>query len=554
MTTPPEFQFILADDEGRHLEFKEAKNRFDFEELVRYCAALANEGGGKIILGVTDQKPRRVVGTSAFTPPQRTEQGLVDRLHLKILAEEYPDPQGRVLIFHVPGRPLGVPIQYVGAYWMRSGEGLAPMTPDMLQRIFAEAVPDFSAEPCLRATLADLDPAAIENFRARWLKKSGQAALAQLPAEQLLRDAELLVDGRLNYAALVLLGTRAALGKFLGQAEVVFEYRSSEAPGPAQDRREFRQGFLPVLDTLWDAIHLRNDLQHFQDGLSIWDVPTFNEVAVRETVLNAVSHRDYRLAGSVFARQFPRRIEIVSPGGFPSGITPANVLWQQSPRNRRIAEVLGKCGLVERAGQGFDRIYKECIRQSKRVPDFTHTDAHSVWVTLHGEIQDENFLRFLEKVGPQRLDQFTTEDFLVLDLLHREQPVPAALRPRLPGLVDLGFIEPAGRGRHILSRSLYAHLGKKGTYTRLRGLDRETNKELLLRHIRENAETGSTLDELTQVLPALTLHQVRRLLKDLKEEGRVEPKGIRRWARWFPPPDLKASQTTSNKHGLWHGL
>jgi len=464
VTTPPEFQSILADDEGRHLEFKEAKNRFDFEELVRYCAALANEGGGKIILGVTDQKPRRVVGTSAFTPPQRTEQGLVDRLHLKILAEEYPDPQGRVLIFHVPGRPLGVPIQYVGAYWMRSGEGLAPMTPDMLQRIFAEAVPDFSAEPCLRATLADLDPAAIENFRARWLKKSGQAALAQLPAEQLLRDAELLVDGRLNYAALVLLGTRAALGKFLGQAEVVFEYRSSEAPGPAQDRREFRQGFLPVLDTLWDAIHLRNDLQHFQDGLSIWDVPTFNEIAVRETVLNAVSHRDYRLAGSVFVRQFQRRIEIVSPGGFPSGITPANVLWQQSPRNRRIAEVLGKCGLVERAGQGFDRIYKECIRQSKRVPDFTHTDAHSVWVTLHGEIQDENFLRFLEKVGPQRLDQFTTEDFLVLDLLHREQPVPAALRPRLPSLLKLGLIESVGRGRgarYLLARGLYAHLGRR---------------------------------------------------------------------------------------------
>ena len=68
-----------------------------------------------------------------------------------------------------------------------------------------------------------------------------------------------------------------------------------------------------MLDTLWDAVNLRNDLQHFQDGLFIWDVPTFNEIAVRETVLNAVSHRDYRLAGSVFVRQFPRRIEIVTP-------------------------------------------------------------------------------------------------------------------------------------------------------------------------------------------------------------------------------------------------
>ena len=70
--TPQEFQSLLKGEEGRHLEFKAAQNRYDFEELVRYCVALANEGGGQMILGVSDQKPRRVVGTSAFRPPQPT--------------------------------------------------------------------------------------------------------------------------------------------------------------------------------------------------------------------------------------------------------------------------------------------------------------------------------------------------------------------------------------------------------------------------------------------------------------------------------------------------
>ncbi len=55
-------------------------------------------------------------------------------------------------------------------------------------------------------------------------------------------------------------------------------------------------------------------------------VPTFSEIAVREALLNAVSHRDYRHPGSVFVRQFTRHIEIVSPGGFPPGITPDNIL------------------------------------------------------------------------------------------------------------------------------------------------------------------------------------------------------------------------------------
>ena len=51
--------------ENEHIEFKEAKNNFHFEKLVDYCVALANEGGGRIVLGVSDQRPRKVVGTLA---------------------------------------------------------------------------------------------------------------------------------------------------------------------------------------------------------------------------------------------------------------------------------------------------------------------------------------------------------------------------------------------------------------------------------------------------------------------------------------------------------
>jgi ATP-dependent DNA helicase RecG len=301
-------------------------------------------------------------------------------------------------------------------------------------------------------------------------------------------------------------------------------------------RREFRQGFLPVLDALWNAINLRNDLQHFQQGLFVWDVPTFNERAVREAVLNAVSHRDYRSGGSVFVRQFPRRIEIVSPGGFPPGIGPENILWQQNPRNRRIAEVLAKCGLVERAGQGFDLIYRECIRQSKPLPDFSRTDAHSVWPTLHGEIQDPEFLRYLEAIGTERAASFSTEDFLAIDLVHREQPIPDYLAPRVHGLREEGIIERVGKGRgthYLLAQRFYRFLGKGGVYTRRRGLDRETNKALLLQHLKDSAETGTRLEELQQVLPGLSRDQVRTLLHELKRDGLVEVCGITKAARWF---------------------
>jgi ATP-dependent DNA helicase RecG len=551
MTTHEEFKTLLESPEGSRVEFKTAAKSFQFEELVKYCVALANEGGGTIVFGVTDQRPRQIVGTEAFLEPGRTEAGLFEHLRQRIQIEEYKHESRRVLIVHVPSHLPGTAWQYRGSFWMRVGDALVPMSDEQLRRIHEETGPDYSAELCSGARLQDLDSAAVEHLRRLWQRKSADQDIATRPAERLLADAELIVDGRLTYAALILLGSRETLGRLLGQAEIIFEYRSNEAPGPAADRHEFRQGFLPVLDEIWRLINLRNDKQHFQQGLFVWDVPTFNERAVREAVLNAVSHRDYRSGASVFVRQYPRRIEIVSPGGFPPGITPENVLWQQNPRNRRIAEVLGRCGLVERAGQGFDMIYRECIRQSKPMPDFTRTDDHFVWVTLHGEIQDPEFLRFLEEIGQERMAAFTTDDFLAVDLVHREQPVPDRLKSRLEPLLEQGIIERTGHGRGTrlhLSRRFYRHLGKGGVYTRKRGLDRETNKALLLKHIEACQKEGARFEDFIQVLPALSRDQIKALIKQLQLEGKIVLRGRTRSGRWFPaegigPEDSKKTQS-----------
>ncbi len=535
-TSPEEFQACLAAPEGSRVECKEAKTRYDFEELVKYCAALANEGGGVFVLGVTDKRPRTVIGTAAFREPGRTEAGLYEQLRQRIPIEEYFHEGKRVLLVHVPGHLPGTAWQWKGTFWMRAGDSLVPMTDDQLRRIHGESGPDFSAEICERAQTRDLDPAAIEVLRNLWQRKSPGQDIVHRTPEQVLADAEVTVGGELTYAALILLGKREALGRYLGQAETIFEYRPNEAAGPAAERHEFRQGFLPILDEIWRLINQRNDLQHFQQGPFVWDVPTFNERTIREAVLNAVSHRDYRHGGSVFVRQYPRRIEIVSPGGLPPGITPENILWQQNPRNRRIAEVLGRCGLVERSGQGYDLMFRECIRQSKHLPDLSRTDAHWVWLTLHGEIQDPRFLSFLEEIGQERTSAFTTDDFLVIDLIRREEHLPDDLRPRIEHLLEQGVIERVGRGRGtrlLLSRRFYRHVGKSGVYTRKRGLDRETNKALLVRHIESSEPDGARLEELRQVLPALSPSQIQVLLRELREQGAIHVHGRTRRARWF---------------------
>jgi len=291
ITNEEKLAALLETKEDEHLEFKEAKERFDFEILVKYCVALANEGGGSMVLGVTDKRPRKVVGTKSFENLERTKAGLLERLHLRISVDEVHHPHGRIIVFEVPPRPIGMAIQYKGAYWMRSGEDLVPMTPDMLKRIFEESGPDFSAEICRQARLNDLSEEGIERFRAIWFRRSGNTALQELSPTQLLEDAELIIEGGITYAALILTGTRKALGKFLAQAEVIYEYRASEASIPYQQRKEMREGFFLIYESLWETINLRNDIFHYQDGLFRQDIPTFNESVVREAILNAVSHR-----------------------------------------------------------------------------------------------------------------------------------------------------------------------------------------------------------------------------------------------------------------------
>lgn len=531
--------------EGEHFEFKEANNRFSFEDLAKYCCAFANENGGKVILGVTDKRPREVVGTQAFLQLESTRKTLMEKIPLNIRVQEISDSGKRVLVFDIPSRPVGVPIKYDGKYWSREGESLVPMSEDKLRAIFTEAGHDFSADICPGATMQDIDLNAVEEFRRRWIEKTKNAGLISLAVEQLLRDVEVLRDEGFTYAALILFGTRQALGKHLAQAEVVFEYRSSDASGPAQQRVEYRQGFFLFYDELWKTINLRNDLQHYQDGLFIRDVPTFEERSIREAVLNAISHRNYQLAGSVFVRQYPRRLVVESPGGLPFGITIENMLDRQLPRNRRIAEVFAKCGLVERSGQGMNLMFEESIQQGKARPDFTGTDNFTVVLTLNGQVQDFRFLRFLEKVGQETTASFGTHDFLTLDMIHREEPVPEYLKPPARKLLELGIIESIGRGKHtryILSHRLYSALRKPGVYTRKRGLDRETNKTLLLKHIMERAEQGATLAEFKQVLPSSGHRAIQTMLCQLRDEGQACLKGRGISARWYPGSSLKGGQ------------
>jgi ATP-dependent DNA helicase RecG len=525
---------VLLSNETKNLEFKEARNNFDKEKLLKYCVALSNEMGGMIILGVSDKLPHQVVGTNVFQNFASLEKDVFDLLKFRIEISELYKDNKRILAIEIPSRPIGTPIEYKGSFWMRLNDSIEPMSNDHLRKIYAEAQIDYSAHPCHDATLNDLSNIAIEMFRMLWSKKSNKQEILTSPLEQLLIDAELLVDGKLNNAALILLGKKESLGKYLANAEIIFEYRYNDASIESQQRIDYRAGFLGIQDKIWDQINLRNNVHHIQEGLFIKDIQYFNEEVIREALLNAVCHRDYQLNGSVFIKQYPSQLVIENPGGFPVGITPENIIYKHSPRNRRIAEVFQKCGLVERAGQGADKIFRKSIEESKPLPDYSKSDPYSVILQLKSDIQDVHFLQFFEKVINEKLISFNIDDLLLLDQLRQGLPPSERFQNNIHRLVENGIIEIYSRGKgtkYILTKKYYTYVDQKGVYTRRRGLENIEKKELILKHLRTHGK--GKYEEFQQIFPNLSKFQIHSLLKSLKRTNKIKHVGPNKTGHWI---------------------
>ena len=103
------------------------------------------------------------------------------------------------------------------------------------------------------------------------------------------------------------------------------------------------------------------------------------------------------------------------------------------------------------------------------------------------------------------------------------------------------------RSKVLVSRQYYKAIGKGGTFTRLKGLDNATNKELLIRHMKDMDNPGLKLSDFQLVLPSLSVRQIQWLLKDLEATSRAYVLGRTKAARWFlgkRPPELTSGLTS----------
>uniref|UniRef100_UPI0040491276 ATP-binding protein n=1 Tax=Flavobacterium sp. TaxID=239 RepID=UPI0040491276 len=446
--------------------------------ILGYVVALCNEEGGYLVFGMTDDYPHKVVGTNQnIGTIGELESNIYRDTEIRPVIYELYENEKRVLVIEVPSRPAGKVFKFEDVALMRVGEELKPMSDEVYLKIIQEQEPDFSQQFCEDLQISDLDQRAITILKDKYAQKQNNPIFKTLSNEQLLSDLELIKNGKLTNAALILLAKKVVLNEKLPQAAIMVEYRNTENQIPFDNRIAFSEPFFILIDELWNTINLRNGSFPIQDGAYIFNIPFFNEEVIRESINNAITHRDYRKTSEIVIKQFPQRLDIINAGGFPIGVNIDNLLKTPStPRNRLLADVLQKTGVVERSGQGVDKIFYNTLIEGKAEPDYSKSDYFQVNLKLSAVLEDRAFALFIVAVQDELPE---TEKLSVLEVITLNMIKKGISKNNLDAeivaeLLQKKLIEKRGKTNaiyYILSKDYYDFTDEKAKYYNLQELD-----------------------------------------------------------------------------------
>ena len=528
--------WLAAPAESEHLEFKEAKQQYDNTKLLRYCAALANEGGGYLVFGVSDKLPRRVVGSQAFSSATHLNDikaRIVSALRIRVEVVELNHADGRVLVFEVPSRPIGQPLEFEGIYWMRAGEELVTMTADKLKRIFAEETGDWSAQIVAGATLSDLDPVALNLAREKYALKHQNDAfgadIAHWDDTTFLDKAKITINGQITYTALLLLG-RPESSHFLPTLpQTTWKL--------VADEQAYR--------TFWFTVFIDNDqgiasdsqyqLQVFPAKSVVGDRgQKYDTRVILEALHNCIAHQDYSLRSRVLVTEYVDRLVFENAGCFYDGKPEDYFTGEQTPtryRNPWLTHAMVELSMIDTVGLGIRAMFLSQRSRYFPLPDYIKSTADKVVLEIYGHMIDENYTQLLMAKNDLPL---TT--VILLDRVQKKQSITdaAASMLRKAGLIE-------GRKPNYYPAGQIAKTTENRTeYIRNRAFDDAHYKWMIVDFLRKYGSASREeldsliLDKLSDVLDdAQKKNKIRNLLYAMsKRDQSIAKSGGSQQGRW----------------------
>ena len=521
----------------------------DWNEIAKDCIAFSNATGGRLLLGIEDGQDAPPVGQHIPADlPDTVRRKLAERtVNVAVLSDVVTAPNGGQYIeLRIP-RALSVASTTDGRYFLRVADQSKPVTGEDVMRLASErsALP-WETQTTLHIFRADADATKRDKLlQALRASDRVKASVKEKSDDELLDHYQLAQGNDLTNLGVLCLGRqhhRAQLTTAPVIQFIKYDERGQKVNKLVWD--DHTQSPMEIIEAVWLEVPDFRERYELPDGLYRQNVPAFDEIVVRELLVNALVHRPYTQRGDIFLNLHPDRLEVVNPGPLPLGVTPQNVLHTTVRRNEHLARLFHDLKLMEREGSGFDKIFEVLLSQGRPAPELIETHDR-VQVTVRRRILKPEVIDFIAKAD--QTYQLTQRERINLGLLTQHDALTARelaaklellsveeLQPWLKRLLDWHLVQSAGRTqatRYFVDPGLLRSLKFSGETT-LKRIEPHRLAALVLEDLQRYPESAIS-DIHRRIGGEIHPKQVKRALEDLIGRGAVRFEGNKRWRRYW---------------------
>jgi len=365
--------------ETQNIEYKSSWR----DEFLKEICGFANAQGGKLFIG-KDDKGNVVAVKNAEKLLEDLPNKITTILGIVADVNLHETEQGDYIEVVVEAQPN--PVSYKGEYHYRSGSTKQELKGAALDKFLLQKYgKKWDSVPIPNVSFSELKQETFEFFKEKGIesKRLDEKSRNDSP-EQLLNNLKLIEKGCLKRAALLLFHPDPE--KFVTGAYIKIGFFRSESDLQFQDT---------IHGNLFEQIEKTMELLLTKytralisyKGLSRIETYEYPEDALREALLNAVSHKEYAGCTPIQIRVYSDRIKIWNEGQLPENWTVRNLLQEHSsrPYNPDIANAFFRCGYVESWGRGIEKITEQCAAAGLPMPLITN-EGSDFWVTFRKDI------------------------------------------------------------------------------------------------------------------------------------------------------------------------
>jgi len=363
---------LLRKAESEKIELKRSTSQL--EKALKAICAFLNHEGGKVYFGITSSK--KIIG-------QELSDNTLKTISQKIRQRIKPEVTPEVKVLEIEGKKVievkvkggnNKPYYLDGVAYKRVGSENIVIPPEELERIILEKRKRYwDSEICERASLENIDKEKVKWFLRKAKNERNFDVEPETPVEEVLGRLELIKNGKLTNAAILLFG-KDPQRLFLQAETRCARFKGTKPVKPFVDMKVFSSSIIDQTDKALSFV-----LEHIP--MAAWLVPgqvereeryEYPPDAIREAIINAICHRDYEMQSNVQIRIFDDRIEVWGCGSLPEPLTPEDLKKKHKSILRN--PLIGKCffliKFIEEWGTGTNDMIKACLNWGLPEPEF----------------------------------------------------------------------------------------------------------------------------------------------------------------------------------------